>query len=250
MKSIKFLILLFALGLLLPSCSDDEPKGNGVIDLNYKLRFAGDPLVMLQPYTLPNGLNINFSRVSFYMTDVTLSGGNSVALNSVDYINLTNSNATSALSTAGYTHSISAQEGQYSVLAFLFGVNSLKNAMVPSDFGSDNDLSLSQEYWPGWSSYVFAKVEGNIDLDGNGTFETGMALHIGGDAALSELQITGDLSIVANSTKTVPITIDLYKMLALDTVYDLEANPQIHSLEQADEVLELSDRFVNSITIE
>ncbi len=249
MKTLKYLSLVLCLGLFMSSCGDD-PKGNGVLDLNYKLRFAGDPLVMLEPYTLPNGLRINFSRVSFYMTDVTLSGGDEQVLNTVDYIDLTNSNATTAKSNVGYTHSITAQEGQYSILAFLLGVNPVKNAMVPADFSSDNDLSLSQEYWPGWSSYVFIKVEGNIDLDNNGSFEQGMALHIGGDEALAELQITGDLSVVANSTKTIPITIDLYKMLALDTVYDLEANPQIHTIEQQDEVIELSDRFVSAITIE
>jgi len=249
MKTIKYLVLVFSLGLLMASCGED-PKENGVIDLNFKLRYAGDPVVMLEPYTLPNGLNINFSRVSFYMSDITLAGGNEQALNTVDYINLTNSNLSTSSSLAGYKHRITAQEGEHTILAFLFGVNSVKNSMVPADFGSDNDLSLSQEYWPGWSSYVFVKIEGNIDLDVDGVFEQGMALHIGGDEALSELQISGDLTVVANSTKDVPITIDLYKMLALDTVFDLEANPQIHSLDQADIVLDLSDRFVNAITIE
>ncbi len=120
----------------------------------------------------------------------------------------------------------------------------MDNAKVPADFSSDNVLSNAAEYWAGWKSYVFAKVEGFIDLDGDGDEETGFALHLGGDDAYRAVSISDKMALDESSTKLY-IDIQLERLFMNNGVmYDIAANPQIHSPEQNPIVIVLSDNLV------
>ncbi len=250
MKYSKLLFLTIVSFLIMSSCNDDaEPTGSGDLQINFKLVYDDDPLEMLKSYELPNGIRLNFNRVSFYVSDIKMFGTEVVELGNNDYINLTNSHASQSSAIQGFNFNTTLKEGNYNALSFLLGVSAEDNAMVPSDFTSDSDLSLNGEYWAGWESYVFVKIEGNLDLDEDGVYEEPMALHIGGDNALAEFQVTGDLRIDPIITRQVPLTIDLYDMLTEGGVFDLEANPRIHSLDQEPIVIDLAQRFVNAISI-
>lgn len=246
MKS-RILFLLFA-ALFIASCTPDEEKKMD-IDINYKLRYGGQPLVMFADYTYPTGEDMFFSRYSMYVSDVELVHSNgSTILEEVDFINFTTVNSTDAGAEEGIIKSYTKLDKyENPQLRFTIGVNQVNNAKTPADFTSDNPLSLAAEYWPGWTSYIFSRTEGQIKINGD---NKGFSLHTGSDeAALTFLVDLGDDFDQADK-RTIELFLDIESYFGKDkTVYDIAANPQIHSLSQQPQVMELVNNLSSSIKV-
>ncbi len=237
------IIGLLALMVAFSSCGDEESKE---INLNFKLEYDGEPLVMFEEYEYPGGGAFEFSRFSFYVSEVSLvSGSESTEISDVDYLNLTASHSTTESAQEGYDYTISYSDvSDFESLSMNFGLTDAQNASQPEDHRSDSDLSLTGEYWSGWESYVYVKIEGRMDLDNDGVTD-GVALHLGSDAAKRAITIDG-----LDSNDEITFTIDAKKIFERDgNIYDIYANPRIHSLEQLDNALILMDNFMESIEV-
>ena len=116
---------------------------------------------------------------------------------------------------------------------------------MPADHPSGNPLANSGEYWLAWNSYIFFKIEGYIDLDGDDEPETGVALHLGSDEVMRAFDLQNN-----TGTNDVMIQIDLNKIFGTNPVYDIVANPQIHSLSQLPAILELAQNLGTAVEIQ
>ena len=97
-------------------------------------------------------------------------------------------------------------------------------------------------------SYIFLKIEGNIDLDSDGAAETGIALHTGSNEALRRIVLEYPIEVKENENTSVNLVFDIYQLFdGPNRLFPIEEYPQIHSLTQLDGVLELSDNLINSI---
>ena len=242
MKKILFLLIGAGFLLGLSSCKKD---GNGNLNINMKLQYQGEPLVMFEDYAYPDGRTINFSRFSMYMTDLTLGDQ---LLSDIDFYNLSNSHASLEDANKGYTLSFTdLPEGTYETLSFGEGLTPDLNAMTPDQFDSDHPLAKSSEHWFSWASYIFTKAEGNIDMNNDGVDkETAFALHLGADNAYRYFTFTKDINIEKDETTEVDLIIDLYYLFdGEDRIYPIDENPQIHSLNQMEAVDELSNNIEN-----
>ncbi len=224
----------------LHSCGEPED----VLDLNFKLEYDDSPVVMFQDFMYPNGKLIQLQRVSFYLSDIAVqnSEGMDVLISEAEYIDLTDSHLTEASAADGFNYkkeNISAEE--YSSISFNIGLTEEQNSMAPEDFTSSSPLSISEEYWRNWNSYVFFKIEGKYDFDGDGAFGAGeaFALHIGTDESRRSF------SASTSDTET-DITIDLNNIFVNNgETYDLDANSRLHSL--TPEVLAAMDFLATGI---
>ena len=160
-----FIVLCFFVITLL-SCGDDSSQ----LDLNISLAYNDDPLVMTQGYEYPDGRLVKFNRVSFFISDLTVSDGiESQQLIDARQINLTQSHTDLQGAMEGLNIlSESINFSNINQLNFNLGLTPEQNGLTPTDYPNSSDLSNSAEYWLGWSSYVFAKIEGLIDLDNDG----------------------------------------------------------------------------------
>lgn len=242
MKQMIFLLLVGV--LIFPSCCDDEPS----VELFFKLEYDGEPLVMFEDYTFPNGKTLNFSRFSFYISELKI-GNQSV--DRVDYLDLTAAHTSLDKASVGHVYRINdLVEEQVNSLSFAVGVNSTVNASIPGDYVSSQDLSLSSEYWTPWSSYIFSKTEGRIDADEDGSNELAFALHLGLDQAYRTVALDVDLAI-SNSTIQQDIVIDLKKLFeGSQGLYDLEGVPQIHQTTSSNEINELCDNLSQAFSLD
>lgn len=220
---------------------------SGSIDLNIKLKYDGDPLTLFESYTYPGGGDIDFTRCSFYISNMKLDD---TMINEVEFHNLSNAHATNDLSMEGYTSTIDiVPVGTYGSLSFDLGVVPELNKKDPGEFPSGHPLAKPAENWFSWQSYIFLKIEGNIDLDGDGTNETGVALHLGSDEALRSFSFEYPIEVVKDGNAKINLIFDIYDLFNGDTrVYPIDENPQIHSLSQLDAVNELADNLTNVIT--
>jgi len=218
----------------------------GTIDLNIKLQYNGEPLVMFEPYSYPDGRAVDFTRCSFYTSEMQLD---ETTINEVEFHNLTNSHSTPELASQGYNWTINdVLPGDYNNLSFNIGVPEVQNNMAPGDFPSGHPLAKPAENWFSWQSYIFLKVEGDIDFDSDEDLETKVALHTGSNEALRRIDLEYPIQVLKGETTEVNLVFDIYQLFnGTERIFPIEENPQIHSLDQLEAVKELSNNLTNSI---
>jgi len=238
MKGI-FTFLVFS--ALFISCGSDSENN---ATLNFKLEYAGEPLVMFQEYDYPDGNKIEFSRISFYVSDLLLNTDGSSYDSGEFYVDLTTAHSEIALSQNGLDLSIgNIEANNIQSISFNLGLNPELNGTVPTDYPSSSDLSLTGEYWSNWNSYVFAKLEGRLDRDGDGTKEA-FALHLGSDEAMRALAFAN-----TENDNTFNFSIDVEKVFNKGSLYNIAETPNIHSLNQIDKINQLMDNLASSVEL-
>ena len=216
------------------------------VEVAFQLTYDGEPLVMFQEYAYPDGKKITFSRFSFYLSDFQIKDGtNSIATENVDFVNLTNAHTDMAAAREGLLYlSDKFEISTLQEIEFNLGLREDQNDKVPADFATDHPQGKPGEYWLAWDSYIFAKIEGRIDLDGDDELETGIALHLGSNNVMREIQLP-----VTNMGNKVTLQIDLRDVFENGTIYNIAENPQLHSLSQLPAAEELADNISQALKI-
>ena len=218
----KYLISLSLLAILLASCSNDNENST---TLNFNLKFGDNTLVMYEDVQLQDGTRLRITDVKGYVSDVTLlSGTESTRVSEVKYLELGDAHSDAEEAEEGYKWTVESDlTGAVDGITFDVGLPTELNDTRPADYNSSNDLSRASEYWTNWGSYIYFKVEGNADFDGNGAYESGenIVLHLGTELAYKSV----------NMSKS---AVDGNMLIELDvenifTNYDLKGMPTIHA---------------------
>ncbi len=236
-------ILLLGLILTFNSCrKEDDTRAR----IHLRLLYNGEPAVTQQDMIYPDGKVFVLTRFSTYLSELTIhSGSEQQRLKDVQFINLTETLKNSGSSAQGYTIFDGAIDlASVDRVDFNIGLTPGQNATVPADHPPGHPLAMPGEYWLAWQSYIFTKIEGWIDLDGDGMAETGVALHLGSDEVKKAISLVNP-----ENTTELTIQIDLAKVFKQHKIYDIAATPQIHSLSQIEALRELSNNLENAITI-
>jgi len=231
----KLLSITALLSLLLISCGSDKEE----LSVNFKLENDSEPLVMFEEYEFgeTGGLPFELTRFSFFVSEVNLTiDGQVENFVEVDYIDLSDSHSSLDKAREGFVYDIGETEGEATAISFNIGLTPEQNATLPTDYPSSNPMSKTAEYWSGWNSYVYVKMEGNIDMDRDGVKEQGFALHLGTDEVMR--------STSGTYSENLSITFDLQDIFTCGgDVFDIQTTPMIHSLSQADKAVELANNF-------
>jgi hypothetical protein len=245
MKKYSSILMLAAVIIgTLASCKKDESTGTMVI--HYKAVYDGQPLKTFQTFPFENGQQIQFSHLSMFISDLSLTkSSGQESLDDVELVDLSFDDATAAAN--GYTQTImDIPAGTYSGLSFGVGVPQDVNAMKPADFPSSNPLSKTGYYWSAWQSYIFSKTEGRLDTLGSGNLELGFAIHTGADSLYTSLQAPVTLVVEDGKETVIEIVID-YKLL-LEGV-DIKNHPQNHSPTDMVAILALTANIPDAFTL-
>jgi len=187
-----------------------------------------------------------------YVSDVALlKGGEEVIIADVDYLKMTETFALESTASEGYPYSIAGiEDGDFDGIKFNIGLTPELNSTTPSDYPVSNPLGLTGDYWPTWNSYIFASIEGRMNIDtSNPDYEQGLALHLGSDDAMRTISLNNSISLSNEQEKIISIQVELRNLFVSQDgeVYDIKATPATHSLSQIPQVIELSDNLKNSI---
>lgn len=236
-------VFYLILGLAIVGCRKDDAT-EAVIRM--QLLYNGEPMITQQEYDYPDGKTFVLTKFSTYLSNITLQSGNETRLvEEVRLINLTETLRNSASSLEGFTI-FKGETGLNSIdqMRFNIGLTPEQNRKLPADYPSGHPLALPGEHWLAWSSYIFVKIEGWIDLDDDGMAETGVALHLGADQVMKSIRL-----FIPPGAMDLTIQIDLARIFAQNTIYDIRTNPQIHSLSQIEALIELSNNLEKAVTI-
>ena len=246
MKSIRSLFFLLLVVLVYSGCSDGTDTESGVLDVNFKAVYDGQPLVTFTTHPFANGQNIEFSHLSFFVTDLQLSSSAKSYIDETpDLLDLSFDNLNDA--TEGATLSLAGvQPGVYNMLRFGFGIPSDINSSKPEDFPSNNPLSKSGYYWQAWQSYIFSKTEGRLDTLGNGALDLGFAFHTGSNELYRILEVPVPITIEDGKATSVDVLVDYKKLLE---GIDIKSNPLNHNPTDSVQIQKIVNNLVNAITL-
>ncbi len=251
MKLKNSIILIVVFLFILASCSEDSEVAN--VDLNFTLTFEDNALVAFNELQYPRGYPVFFTKYSLFLSDITLHGAEGeYVLSNVEFIDLLTDVVTQQEAMNGKTISFNdVPAGTYNSISFNIGVPPEVNRTVPAEYDPDHPLSNNGEYWVGWSSYIFHKIEGQMDSDGDNVLDAGIALHIGSDEAFRSLRIDREI-IIDEGSEEIGISFDLSDILNLDgagNYYDFLDTPQIHHLGVLPKALPILDNTINGISV-
>jgi len=190
MKNIITLLFISCI-LMAASCGKEktEPIDTARINFAFKATFGGETLVLNQNTYDYNGNLVRFSKINFYIADlVAVNDDGETELSDIQFINLSESHNSEADAMQGSSITFSrVPVGVYKQLRFGIGVPADLNRTNPSDYSTTHPLGAdnSGEYWEAWNSYIFAKIEGQYDINGDGNIDgddISFAYHTGMDS--------------------------------------------------------------------
>ena len=226
------------------------------IDLVFKSSFGETPLILNKSYAYDQDIELFFSKFNFYISDIALitttCTGSQVELSEVAIVDFNSSNADSLSALAGFTlEAKNIPVGDYAGVRLGIGVSPELNRENPSKYSTSHPLGQASEYWEGWKSYIFSKVEGRADTDQDGSYDLGFAYHMGSDDAYREICLFEDISLEEGEVSDLNLMIDLKKLFITDAaVFDIMENPGTHTEEGLQISTTLMDNFEGAFSVE
>ena len=214
MKNYALLLLLLA-AISFSACEDDDPvtPQTDNFTLTFRATYDGDLLEKYKNYPYGDQV-ILFDKFNTYLSDIALvNGATEVKLSDIEWVNFT-PDLTPDDKSVEVTYKFTVPDGNYTGIKLGYGVKADLNAKSPSEFPTDHPLYVESEYWSGWQSYIFTKIQGEVDLDGNDTTETNIFYHCGSDPVYNVATING--SIPVSGTGALVVEFDLKKMFTFD----------------------------------
>ena len=243
--------LAFIISLVSFGC-DDNKVNNVDLNLNFKAVFDGQPLVMMaESYDYENGAKLKFQLFQYFISSVKLIQDDGTVGEEILDVDLINFESIQDFDGAEKGISLLLKEipeGNYAGIQLGIGVNAVLNSTVPNDYQVDHPLSGN--YWEAASSYIFAKMEGIADLDGDEVFEEKLTFHIGGDPRFREVRYDQELKINSDLS-TLNFLVDLKDVLVNESgeFVDFSQVTQIHNGTAATAVF-MMDNLSNALKLQ
>lgn len=250
-------ILLSALAIvLLSSC--DRTVGSGVpedlanININIKANYGSEPFVVNEVYDY-DGAQIRVQTLQFFLSETSIGTDNdNEEIDEVEYLDF-NTLTSQAMAEAGLAiGGGSVPIGDYPGVNLGVGVLPEYNSQTPADFAPSHPLSETGRYWVDWNSFIFLKLEGSMDLDGDGMFDDqNFVYHVGSDPAFEGVEISESISLAKDQSMDLNLILDVEKLFVRDGEHlDIQASPMIHNINQLETGHYLMDNFANALSVE
>ncbi|MEP7268566.1 MAG: MbnP family protein [Saprospiraceae bacterium] len=240
------LILLITVGFGACTKEQDASAVTGSVTFSFNANYGIEAFQPVKAYTYGSKQTIKFSKLDFYITGIELlNNTGSTSSDVAALIDLTSSNP------SGSTITIpSIKAGSYSGLRFMLGVKSDLNKKLPKDFPSTSALANTSHYWEAWNSFIFSKIEGVIDVENNGNFDLGFAIHTGTDDCLQKIEISKSFEVTENGNIPFLFDMDVQKIFFDGTsMFDLVSSPLNHNPVNLEVLKSFSARMAQSIQL-
>jgi hypothetical protein len=216
----KMLNLFFTtLVILLAGCNQDkEATGPSAVSLKFQGQFGEAPLLMYErAYPYESGMMTKFQLFNFYISEVTLlpenpGAGEGTEIMDVGIVSFKDIQNEAAADAGVQLMADDVPPGRYGGIRFGIGVSEKLNQTQPGDYTPGHPLT--DNYWSWAMGYVFFKIEGNADLDGDGQFEQKLSFHIGTNEFYRTKAFERPLEVKSGELLELTFNVDLQQVLA------------------------------------
>jgi hypothetical protein len=237
--------MMLALSITFYSCDDDDitDRMDSDVAFEFDYSFAGTDFNYDEVYDL-NGTAVSFQAVQFYVGGIKLYPEDGAAVDAdVDYLLVA--------PTSGSQNAINVNKQQYRTLEFFVGVAPEDNDQTENDFDSrdaETDPLARQTTPPmnwNWNAgYIFVRIDGMVDLDGDGTPETIMEYHVGKEPF--RRSITKDINTtIDKDDQTIELGLDV---AALFAGIDISEAYSVHTGDALETTAIFADNIAAAIT--
>lgn len=212
---------------LFSSCKKDElsnpsTPASTTLTLDIDYVFSDSSFALGQVYNLPGSTHtVQISTANFYLANLSLvtDEGEDIVPGDIAQHYIVKPEASSfelGAVSADHVH----------ILSMVLGVDSLTNKTVqPSDFSDLNEPLAPQVpsmYWSWNSGYIFLRVEGMIDTNGDGNVDAPFEYHLGMDAMRRSFSTMIHENLSQGVNNEIHLTFDVSKLFdGLDPSVDL-----------------------------
>jgi hypothetical protein len=173
MKKLFYLIIIVSLA----SCVEEAgPLGpSGTIRLNLNAKFAGNPLVMDQPYLFGSANQVKFDEFNLFISNVSLLEAETedeTDLLDVALADFSDNLSPSTVEPEVFTFKV-VPAVKYRGIKIGIGVPSSQNKASSGNYGAGHPLkqAFDSHFYADDNSYFFMKLAGVYDLNGDGIFD-------------------------------------------------------------------------------
>jgi hypothetical protein len=172
MKKLFYLLIIVSLA----ACAEEEgPLGpSGTIHLKLNAKFAGNPLVMDQPYLFGSANQVKFDQFNLFISNVSLLEAETE--DETDLLEVALADFSDNLSPGTVEPEVFSFKVvpavKYRGIKIGIGVQSSLNKSSVSSYGAGHPLkqAFDTQFWKDGSSFFFMKLAGVYDLNGDGVF--------------------------------------------------------------------------------
>jgi len=240
------------------SCGNENispPIDTATIQLSFRATYDGEPLVLNQQTYEYEGSQVRFSKVNFYLANLSaVNDDGDTEVSEIQFIDLSLTHNTAADAAIGSISSFSRiPVGTYKFLKFGVGVPADLNKTNPSDYSTSHPLGADNggEYWEAWDSYIFAKIEGQYDENGDGVFDdVSFAYHTGdvGKNVYFEREIDQIINLSAGETTSLNFELDVKQLLTWPQGQPFRLEPHDPN-NQIEEMIIIMENFRNALQL-
>lgn len=237
-------ILILALTTTFYSCDDDDvSRLDSDVAFEFDYSIAGEDFDYNQVYDI-NGTAVSFQTVQFYVGGIKLHPEEGEAVEVEGKYLLVSP-------TSGAQAVVNVDKKHYHMAEFFVGVAPEENDQTQDDFDSrDSETDpLARQTTPpmnwNWDAgYIFVRIDGMIDLNGDGTPETVMEYHLGKEPF--RRMIAKDLHTdIEDDNQTLTFGLDV---AALFTGIDLTQDYSVHTGDNLATSAVFADNIADAIT--
>lgn len=222
MKKYKWAIALSAL-VLVSACKKDEetntepdPTADKVaVTLNYDFNFGTEDFNLDQAYTLDSGGVVKFTLASYYLSKPTIMDDQDNATPLEPEYLIVRPDVVSddlGFMDPGHAHLFNVSIGVDEATNTENGANGRQ----PTDFSDANHPLAPQPegmYWSWASGYIFVKIEGEVDYEGDGVYDNVFKYHLGTNPFRKDRSTMIHSSVEKGQTLNLTMSIDYEKFL-------------------------------------
>lgn len=220
----------FAVNFDIEAEKDDESCIYPELTLHLHQMVGDQELTIDQEYTV-NGTKISFSLFQYYLSGFQIMDmdGTGYGIDDVYLLGKTDKMHYPVGTIRG---------GHAHMLRFNVGIDAATNAQSEADFAAwDADHPLAAQtpsmHWNWNLGYIFFKVEGKVDSNGDGVLNQNFIFHVGTDNMLRETTVMVHKDI-ASADEAIHLKVDLAKVVenidfSIDTNWDTHTgnNPEL-----------------------
>lgn len=200
---------------------------------------GSQPFAFNQTFQI-NGVATSFTTAQFYLSGIEI--GDDEAMEPLGTYLLVKANQT--------TYEVGdIKAGHKHMLKLAVGVDSASNFLDPTTYASDHPLApkAPSMHWSWNSGYIFLRLEGNVDTDGDGTPETPFEYHVGGLPQYTSLTFDGLHADAEAAEFDVAVKVDWAKMF--DGI-DQRTSLVTHTMDNMPLARSLVANYTKAITLE